>query len=965
MRNTPGTAVPTSTRHDCFQYPVTWPSTVSPFRIGVVRCQPRYRWKLLPNMPGPRASLSGDPPAMKSGPPATLPPALSALPESSLLRGLLCRLRERWDHWRPRGMAEPPAPAKTSVAPKPDFITYVSDVEGHWEYFCNYVDISAGLKFRTEGDHRKARRAEDLELELLDGWHFVFGGDSCDKGPGTLRFLQAMVMLKRRYPERVHLLLGNRDVNKMRWTAELAQGELDRLLEVPGAYWVPQKSRKSPQQFLAQLAAQEEGIREEEVTEAMLLSRNTKANRLRFMLKCDMGSDGEFEFRRAELAHLGGTAPEAVPDEEVVESYEASLRPGGWMREYLRAAQLGLLLGDALFVHAQICDNGFRPPGVAEPATAWCLGQVPGHAAPVEDLRAWLRALNAWGEAQVRDWEARPLWDPPPRAASYEEWRGRGASELICYGTPASRVPTVVYSRFLTPKCMPLKYPPELARYLREHAVRYVVVGHTPHGHSPTVIQNDGVTVIMGDTSFSHVNANTSYKGDNRGTAVSDIAINGRVCHVRGCTSEDQIIDFTVAPDAGDEYVGRIQEGGASAQRFFVKARLPEAPGLPTRTYLLSTVQGFSYDYALLTPEQVAEALNSSGLNVITRRTISGSGDVFGHSFNGDDAGQLVEYIFGALDRDKDGRISKRELVMACTDRIVRRALLLSFPGATVEGIMKLMDVDRDGHISMDEFLQTFCHPKVCSRRLEQAGVYFELIGSGEGSSGNFPRQLGPLALVPTVGIQPQDLCFLHWGTSQGEGAADCECQLAENAFRTEALRQLRQGPPAAGQGTLLGYVSARHPLGSSEQRAALSAPQQSCYYAWSYPYVLDWGSMPSGASDAVDPDVAFLSMGGCVFFDENSEAIAMHAAMPTAGAGLAFGPPRRWKPAWTEAIMRVNRWHPVTRLELQQAGAMDFCFIGPQEVIGGTLDSGGAVIGKLGAFVYLGHGLSAETSYG
>lgn len=42
---------------------------------------------------------------------------------------------------------------------------------------------------------------------LQDDWHFVFGGDTCDKGPGSLRCLQALVSLKRRYPDRVHLLI--------------------------------------------------------------------------------------------------------------------------------------------------------------------------------------------------------------------------------------------------------------------------------------------------------------------------------------------------------------------------------------------------------------------------------------------------------------------------------------------------------------------------------------------------------------------------------------------------------------------------------------------------------------------------------------------------------------------------------------------------------------------------------------
>ena len=49
---------------------------------------------------------------------------------------------------------------------------------------------------------------------------------------------------------------------------------------------------------------------------------------------------------------------------------------------------------------------------------------------------------------------------------------------------------------------MPLQYPENLVHYLRDQGVKFVVVGHTPHGNAPTVVMHDGVTLIMGDTSF-------------------------------------------------------------------------------------------------------------------------------------------------------------------------------------------------------------------------------------------------------------------------------------------------------------------------------------------------------------------------------------------------------------------------------------------------------------------------------
>uniref|UniRef100_A0A7S0F8R4 Uncharacterized protein n=1 Tax=Pyrodinium bahamense TaxID=73915 RepID=A0A7S0F8R4_9DINO len=107
-----------------------------------------------------------------------------------------------------------------SFDPQGQNVTYASDVDGRWEYFCNFVDHSKGLRFRVELDHSERRSLRELDLELEEGWHFVYGGDACCKGQGTLRFLETMVRLKKRWPGRVHLLLGIRDLNLTQWTGE-------------------------------------------------------------------------------------------------------------------------------------------------------------------------------------------------------------------------------------------------------------------------------------------------------------------------------------------------------------------------------------------------------------------------------------------------------------------------------------------------------------------------------------------------------------------------------------------------------------------------------------------------------------------------------------------------------------------------------------------------------------------------
>lgn len=108
---------------------------------------------------------------------------------------------------------------------------------------------------------------EQKVLKLRDGCEFVYGGDAVDKGIGDLRFVRAMLGLKHRYPDRVHLIVGNRDCNKLRLATELSPEALrDALDDRSFPYWLQEKERITPAQALLQDGGLE----------------NTTANRLRW-----------------------------------------------------------------------------------------------------------------------------------------------------------------------------------------------------------------------------------------------------------------------------------------------------------------------------------------------------------------------------------------------------------------------------------------------------------------------------------------------------------------------------------------------------------------------------------------------------------------------------------------------------------------------------------------------------------
>jgi hypothetical protein len=83
-------------------------------------------------------------------------------------------------------------------------LSYVTDVEGNLDYFHAFVKLSEYLDYDGEG-----------ALKLADRSFFVFGGDIVDKGLGDERLCRQLVALKQKHPDRVFLLVGNRDLNKV------------------------------------------------------------------------------------------------------------------------------------------------------------------------------------------------------------------------------------------------------------------------------------------------------------------------------------------------------------------------------------------------------------------------------------------------------------------------------------------------------------------------------------------------------------------------------------------------------------------------------------------------------------------------------------------------------------------------------------------------------------------------------
>lgn len=272
-------------------------------------------------------------------------------------------------------------------------VSYLTDLEGDYEYWLRFVRQSKVFKFQepaTDIPLRTCHSSKGLcrhflsyhpkhNIQLLDDCHFVFGGDLFDRNNGDIRLLLDMLQLKEDYPHRVHFILGNRDVNKLRLLFSLHPSVVSQF--DPLVYWI----QSNP-------ALVEEAKKE--------VSRDSPASKLKWILGKTMGAGIAFESRRSELKLMGLPAE----DEDVLNSYLLLLQPStGLLWRFLSEAKIALLLGNNLFVHGALHEHslGWVPPTARKTKVNEETVQIGHPERVVPDVVQWAEAINSFARAEV------------------------------------------------------------------------------------------------------------------------------------------------------------------------------------------------------------------------------------------------------------------------------------------------------------------------------------------------------------------------------------------------------------------------------------------------------------------------------------------------------------------------------------------------------------------------------------
>lgn len=339
-------------------------------------------------------------------------------------------------------------------------IWFFTDIEGDIDHFLKLMHHSPALTVN-----------EFDEYEVRQDWQVVFGGDCCDHGCGDIQIIHTLLSLKLKFPDQVHLILGNRDVNKLRLPFELSDYALQSF---PHLYWV-----------------KEEGT-------CVADQEHSRPERLKWLLLHSFGAPKAFEGRRVTMSS----------DEEVLTSFLKQLDPvNGMFTTYLENGCIVKRIGNKIFVHGSITrENLFFIPDPASLSRA-----------NISLLNNWIDAMNTFVHKEMeryrKDTHAFLVMLNETSLSSGDKdellWTSKGVyahpqpgSGLVQLGMShlGSGNPnkTVIYGNYL------FKKPEEsVSFYLKENGVDFVITGHQPIGDVAFVQKCLGVYYVSGDISYA------------------------------------------------------------------------------------------------------------------------------------------------------------------------------------------------------------------------------------------------------------------------------------------------------------------------------------------------------------------------------------------------------------------------------------------------------------------------------
>lgn len=325
-----------------------------------------------------------------------------------------------------------------------EHILFGTDFEGGMQNFLRYLQVAQRANLPcVRLTHRSAPLPSldapdsawvdpDFELRVDPGCHWVLGGDTPDHGTHDLTLIRWFVELKRRDPDSVTLLVGNRDCDKIRLYQELRSVRcMDRLYAVTSGdkpeepYWKAQNKRIGLKKYIEEYLP-EELLQEIEPNQSRQtiadgfrnLSFRTKQHLyLYWMLGQSMGAPQAYLRRKDELAWMRGRA---VSYDEVLTSFLEESEPGtGLYWQYLSLGEVMVRREGILWIHGAVTIDSYIAVFIAGKQWQWLPSSIHGCS-----LAHW-QSLDARERQKMRNnfldhWSSKPSLEEMTNALQNE-----------------------------------------------------------------------------------------------------------------------------------------------------------------------------------------------------------------------------------------------------------------------------------------------------------------------------------------------------------------------------------------------------------------------------------------------------------------------------------------------------------------------------------------------------------------
>jgi hypothetical protein len=462
-------------------------------------------------------------------------------------------------------------------------VLHITDAEGDVDFFIKSIRQSCMVNYNPDRGLSFARGAYGSAIP-----HLIFGGDATDRNTGDLAIIEMLLQFKKEYPDQIHLLVGNREITKMRLQSELAPDSIrQRLMYTSSPRWLPNQPTV-PLDYVKARLEKNHLPTDMSFIHSYINSLSTKDCQLiylHWMLEKTMGCPHTFRYRREELIRKYARD---VTDKEVLNNFIKESSPDGLTGQYLQRAKLAVLIPNTgiLAMHGGMTEEN--------------VGCIPEGKERFSNAQRWVDELNRWYDAQVSNWVGQAK---KPIVANQPFIPANSALDEAALPIPNKSKSIITATMFNDSQ---FSIGPAVDKFLADNGIHVVLTGHQPCGDFPRIRRHENTILVNGDT--GRAKSDPANPDDTRGHASHALEISaskkGAKIEINATLPDGAAIyNKLMAPlgeGMGDKFIGSVTRGNE-----IVQCRLPNGH------YRLAHQDGFKFTYREVMAAELASVQKS------------------------------------------------------------------------------------------------------------------------------------------------------------------------------------------------------------------------------------------------------------------------------------------------------------------------------------------------------------------